>query len=182
MHSCLQHNTSRVFDQHHVLTHCVFNEGNMKTVGERIRQARGYRHLTAEELAHKVGYKTQSGISNLENRHAGRGGFTLPKIAQELNFALDWFLQGPDTDDMSTVPPFQMGYGEAASSFPIHRAQDAPRHGYTARQTAHQLVDRINEAGLLHVIEVLRGLADIHPAQHEGGAGLHVPAQKRYRA
>ena len=179
MHSCLQHNTSRVVDQHHVLTHCVFNVRNMKTVGERIRQARSYRGLTAEELAHKVGYKTQSGISNLENRHAGRGGFTLPKIAKELNFALDWFLQGPDTDDMATVPPFQFSYAESAPTPTPLGVEEEKKHYYTARETAHYLVDQISDAGLLHVVQVLRGMADTHPIQHTDGAGLRVPAQKR---
>lgn len=79
----------------------------MKTVGERIKQAREYRHMSGEELALAVGYKTQSGISNLENRATGRGGFMLPKIAERLNFAVEWFLEGPDTDDMSQVPPYK---------------------------------------------------------------------------
>lgn len=53
-----------------------------------------------------VGYKTQSGISNLENRATGRGGFQLPKIAQALDFSVEWFLNGPDTEDMSQVKPY----------------------------------------------------------------------------
>lgn len=79
----------------------------MKTVGERIKQAREYRQMSGEELALAVGYKTQSGISNLENRATGRGGFMLPKIAERLNFAVEWFLEGPDTDDMSQVQPYK---------------------------------------------------------------------------
>jgi transcriptional regulator with XRE-family HTH domain len=78
----------------------------MKTVGERIRQARLYRRLSGEELSEMAGYKTQSGISNLENRATGRGGFQLPKIAQALDFSIEWFLDGPDTDDMSQVKPY----------------------------------------------------------------------------
>lgn len=79
----------------------------MKTVGERIRQAREHRGLSGEELALRVGYKTQSGISNLENRATGRGGFMLSKIAEELDFSLEWFLEGPDTDNMDTVAPYR---------------------------------------------------------------------------
>lgn len=79
----------------------------MKSVGDRIRQAREYRKLSGEELARRVGYKTQSGIGNLENRAAGRGGFALPRIAEELNFAISWFLQGPDTQNMAEVPTFR---------------------------------------------------------------------------
>ena len=40
----------------------------MKTVGERIRQAREGLAMSGEELAQKAGYKTQSGIGNLEFR------------------------------------------------------------------------------------------------------------------
>lgn len=79
----------------------------MKTVGERIKQAREFRRLSGEELAQLAGYKTQSGISNLENRATGRGGFMLPKIAEKLDFAVEWFLEGPDTDDMNEVAPYK---------------------------------------------------------------------------
>ncbi len=55
-------NTRRVCIQHHVLTHDVLNHV-MKTIGERIRQAREYRGLSGERLAHMCGYKNQSGIA-----------------------------------------------------------------------------------------------------------------------
>lgn len=75
----------------------------MRTVGERIRQAREYRQWTGEQLAKLVGYTHQSAIANLENRATGRGGFKLPQIAQALGFPLDWFLNGPDVDDLATL-------------------------------------------------------------------------------
>lgn len=78
----------------------------MTTTGDRIRRARLFRGLTAEELASMVGYATQSGIANLENRATGRGGYRLPRIAQALDVSLDWLLGGPDTIDISDVPGY----------------------------------------------------------------------------
>lgn len=88
----------------------------MRTTGERVRQARLYRKLTGEQLAVRAGYKNQSAIGNLENRSTGRGGFRLPKIAQVLGFPLEWFLNGPDYDDLAVLEerlrhqPQQQGY------------------------------------------------------------------------
>lgn len=68
----------------------------MKTIGDRIRQARTALGMSADTLAHKVGYKTQSGISNLENKASGSGGNKIAKIAQVLDVSVDWLLNGPD--------------------------------------------------------------------------------------
>ena len=78
----------------------------MKSVGERIRQAREFRRMSGDELARLVGYKHQSGIGNIENRATGTGGNRIVKIAKVLDFSLHWFLSGPDTDNMNTVQPF----------------------------------------------------------------------------
>lgn len=78
----------------------------MTTTGDRIRRARIHSGMTAEELASKVGYATQSGIANLENRATGRGGYRLPRIAQVLNVSLNWLLSGPDDIQMSEVPAY----------------------------------------------------------------------------
>lgn len=110
----------------------------MKTVGERIKQAREYRQMSGEELALAVGYKTQSGISNLENRATGRGGFMLPKIAEHLNFAVDWFLEGPDTDDMAQVPPYKQPFYETQPNHhkgALYVAENATPY-YPTRPTA----------------------------------------------
>lgn len=72
----------------------------MRSVGERIRQARLAKGWSAEALSQRVGYKTQSGISNLENRAGGTGGARLPLIASELNVPLEWLLAGPDSDQV----------------------------------------------------------------------------------
>lgn len=102
----------------------------MKTVGERIRQARTFRGMSGEELSLKVGYKTQSGISNLENRATGRGGFQLPKIAEVLDFAVEWFLDGPDTDDMRNVNPYAKKYSISPVKPAVHIAAEAVKQAY----------------------------------------------------
>jgi transcriptional regulator with XRE-family HTH domain len=78
----------------------------MSSTGEKIRSARLYRGLSAEALAHKVGYATQSGIANLENRSTGRGGYKLTQIAQVLDVSLDWLLNDHDRTEVAQVPPF----------------------------------------------------------------------------
>ncbi len=78
---------------------------DMKTAGERIRQAREALGWSAHTLATKVGYKTQSGISNLENRASGSGGNKIGAIAVVLGVPLDWIINGPD----SLHVPFHAG-------------------------------------------------------------------------
>lgn len=73
----------------------------MKTIGDRIRQAREARGWSAYELAMRVGYAHQSGISNLENRATGSGGNKIAAIAEALGVPVDWLLNGPDD---ATVP------------------------------------------------------------------------------
>lgn len=73
----------------------------MKSVGERIQQARLARGMTAAALAAEVGYKTQSGIANLENRSNGNGGNKITAIAHVLQVPKTWLQDGPDSD---TVP------------------------------------------------------------------------------
>lgn len=142
----------------------------MKTVGERIRQAREFRGLSGETLANEVGYKTQSGISNLENRSVGRGGFNLPKIARRLDFSLDWFLDGPDVDDMTLVPPF------GASSM-AHRVEEPQAKYATTRQHAHYLLDQLSEMGVEKAITMLEVIATAHPRSKEDSAGVPLPAR-----
>lgn len=98
-------NTSRVECKHHVLTHGVLNQ-RMKTVGERIRQAREHRGLSGEQLAHMCGYKNQSGISNLENRASTSGGTKIVSIARALDVSVRWLLDGPDVYSVQDVARF----------------------------------------------------------------------------
>jgi transcriptional regulator with XRE-family HTH domain len=80
-------------------TICVESD-TMKTTGERIKQAREALGWSAQVLATKVGYKTQSGISNLENRATGSGGNKVGLIATVLGVPLDWLINGPDRGDV----------------------------------------------------------------------------------
>lgn len=76
----------------------------MKTIGERIQQARLGKSWSADYLAKKVGYKTQSGISNLENKATGSGGNKIGEIADALDVTVDWLLKGPDFDNVPFLP------------------------------------------------------------------------------
>ena len=76
----------------------------MKTIGERIQQARLAKRWSADELAKKVGYKTQSGISNLENKATGSGGNKISDIARVLSVSVDWLLSGPDCENVPFLP------------------------------------------------------------------------------
>lgn len=77
----------------------------VKTIGERIRQARDARGWSQDELARMVGYKNQSAIGNLENRKDGTGGNRIEKIAAALNVSVDWLFKGPDSDQVPFLPP-----------------------------------------------------------------------------
>jgi len=70
----------------------------LKTVGERIRQARQARGWSGEHLARLAGYANQSSIGNLENRATGQGGNRIGAIATALDVPIDWLLRGPDSD------------------------------------------------------------------------------------
>ncbi len=140
----------------------------MKSVGERIRQAREYRKLSGEELALQVGYKTQSGISNLENRNGGMGGAKVVLIAQALNVSLHWLLNGPDTNDMKAVAPFST----AAIEPEIHEARSPAPDYAVDRQIAHRLIDDMSAEGVQTVLEILRMTAAKYPAKQAARAYL----------
>ena len=80
-------------------TNCV-QCTTMKTIGERIQQARLAKRWSADELSKKVGYKTQSGISNLENKATGTGGNKIGEIARVLSVSVDWLMNGPDCENV----------------------------------------------------------------------------------
>jgi transcriptional regulator with XRE-family HTH domain len=77
----------------------------MKSVGERIRQARDALGISGLALAQKVGFKTQSAISNLENRASGTGGGKIALIADALNVPVEWLLRGPDSESVPFLLP-----------------------------------------------------------------------------
>lgn len=148
----------------------------MRTVGERLRQAREFRGLSGDALARLVGYKTQSGIANLENRATGHGGYKLTLIAQRLNVSLTWLLNGPDTDNMTTVP----GFNEQAPAIAREPLAQYSSMGSDIRAEAHRLLDNMDERGILAVISTLRLLAEANPVTPKtDGSGVSAAAQKR---
>lgn len=103
----------------------------MKTIGERIRQARNGLKMSAHDLAIKVGYKHQSGIANLENRAGGSGGNKIGAIAKELNVPVDWLLNGPDSD---AVPYFTSAQNNAID-LPARSIQELTTNHYKLDQS-----------------------------------------------
>lgn len=95
----------------------------MKTIGERIQQARMEKQMSAWDLALAVGYKTQSGISNLENTATGTGGHKLKDIARVLHVSVDWLLTGPDCDKL----PFSPQQIDTRNANPEAREIEEPR-------------------------------------------------------
>jgi transcriptional regulator with XRE-family HTH domain len=90
----------------------------MKTIGERIRQARVALQWSGEKLSKEVGYTHQSAIGNLENRAVGQGGSKLALIANKLNVSVDWLMNGPDCDHVPflTKPVDVFGANNSAKS------------------------------------------------------------------
>lgn len=107
----------------------------MKTIGERIKQARDELGWTGLYLANRVGYKTQSGISNLEQRATGSGGNKIGQIAQVLNVPLDWLINGPDSDK---VPFLSNESISQATVVQLSAAQEAASRQYDA--LTHQML------------------------------------------
>lgn len=79
----------------------------MDTIGERIKKARLARGWSGQELARRAGYKTQSGISNLENRSTGSGGHKVAHIAQVLRVPIEWLLNGGEGDTVPLLPLYE---------------------------------------------------------------------------
>jgi transcriptional regulator with XRE-family HTH domain len=90
---------------------CCVKSTQMKTTGDRIRQARTAHKMTGEELAKKVGYKNQSAIANLENRATGTGGNKISAIADALGVSVEWLLRGPDDPNVPFLPGMNTGQG-----------------------------------------------------------------------
>ena len=102
----------------------------MKTIGDRIRQARLAKGLSALDLAILVGYKTQSGISNLENKASGSGGHKIKEIARVLDVSVDWIMNGPDSE---TVPFLTRRWPQQVSRHRPPEVNDGAGNLYPAR-------------------------------------------------
>lgn len=101
----------------------------MKTVGQRIKQARIAAGITGEALALAVGYKNQSAISAIESRTTGQGGHHIDRIAQALRVPLEWLLEGPDGPDVpfiSPATPAPQSYPAPPAYQPLHVSEPSP--------------------------------------------------------
>lgn len=94
--------TRNVFDDKFTINttpiHGLCSIVDVKTIGERIRQAREQLGWSGEHLARKAGYAHQSAIGNLEARASGQGGRRLHVIADALGVSEAWLRRGPDCD------------------------------------------------------------------------------------
>lgn len=142
----------------------------MKTLGERIRQAREYRGWSGADLAHRAGYKTQSGISNLENRASGTGGRNIKKIADALNVSIEWLMHGPDSDIPPFLPPLTPF--EATKKNDLTGTASEPENGWDAGTSeALQLFRGLSHDGRQQALTYLRFL---HAGPH-GHNNPHPP-------
>jgi transcriptional regulator with XRE-family HTH domain len=156
----------------------------MKTIGERIRQAREARGFSGEELALAVGYTHQSAIGNLENRATGTGGTKIAQIATALRVPVQWLLQGPDGPDVPFSDPMFQGpqTGETNPGQPPNQLHQV-RAAYTldaSIEEATQLFVRLNTSQRVKAIAYMQALTTEgqQPSETADGNGLHVPHQK----
>ncbi len=142
----------------------------MKTIGERIRQAREQRGMSQADLGIAAGFKGQSAIGNLENRATGRGGFSLPRIAAALDVPITWLLNGPDADE---VPFISKGGVETARDATAGAA-------YTELDKAIVSLRRLPPKGLREATQFLEFLTAKYTSPSSIGADhpISAPASK----
>lgn len=149
----------------------------MKTTGERIRQARDALGWSAHALALKVGYKTQSGISNLENRPTGSGGNKVGEIAKALGVPLDWLINGPDTETVPfihlTAPP--QAAPIARENVLIYQPQSNREEALKAELL--ELFSKLDVQGKVDLITSVRFFVDGR-RPHQDGSASAVAGQK----
>lgn len=140
----------------------------MKTVGERIRQARTARGWSGQQLADAVGYANQSAIGNLENRARSTGGHKISAIARALDVSVEWLLNGPDSDlvpNLQGTPTFSAVPARAHS---MHEST-GPAPGGTEAELL-QLYRTMSIAGQAEALRYMRYLAQQHRPYPLGAA------------
>jgi transcriptional regulator with XRE-family HTH domain len=150
----------------------------VKTVGERIRQAREARALTQAELATRVGFKNQSAIGNLEARATGRGGFRLAEIAAVLSVPVQWLLDGPDTGEVPASSDEIRPALQSAISLNARKVEEPS----SPRETAKKLIDSLPEFAIREAIEYLEYLSAKYKQTQNERAGNNIPAQNNRAA
>lgn len=142
----------------------------MNTVGDRIRSARLAKGWSAEKLANEVGYATQSGIANLENRKTGSGGHRIKLIAKKLDVSVDWLLNGDDHEHVR----FGIRTVEPSTS---NRVAEMPQHDYMddLREELLELWSHLSRDEKIEWIGDLKRFMKDRQLRHDGQA-LHVAA------
>jgi len=145
----------------------------VKTVGERIRQAREARALTQAELATRVGFKNQSAIGNLEARATGRGGFRLAEIAAVLDVPVQWLLNGPDTGEIPSSIDSNPSVPQSTISLNTRKVAEP----VSAREVARKLIDLLPDTAIREALDHLEYLNSKYKNAQIERAGYPVPAQ-----
>lgn len=150
----------------------------MKTTGERIRQARDALGWSAHVLALKVGYKTQSGISNLENRPTGSGGNKIGEIAKSLGVPLDWLINGPDSDKVPFNHLEAPAVETAVASENVRIYHPQPSREDALKVELLELFSKLDYQGKVNLLNSVRFFVDaLRP--HQDGAASAMAGQKQ---
>lgn len=154
-------NTSRVYRSTPPVVEWVSQSRLVKTVGERIRQAREAKTLSQAALAEVAGFSHQSAIGNLETRATGRGGRRITDIADALGVPVEWLLRGPDCDNADI--PWKVPPGHSEPGGERHVAEPTQPYGTNPIvQEALELLKTMSIAGQNEAIHYLRYLARQH--------------------
>ncbi len=154
-------------------TFCV-QSSSMKSVGERIRQAREARQMSGEALARKVGYKHQSAIGNLENRPGGTGGNKISEIAEVLEVPLEWLLRGPDGEDVPELPQ-KTPWSDAQQRRFAGRGGEGDQSVEAITREAMELFGKLSLNGKHQAMVYLRFLASQEPPATQSVSGEDHP-------
>lgn len=156
----------------------------MKTIGERIRQARDGKSWSQQELAAAAGFSHQSAIANLENRATGSGGRRIWKIAEVLGVPVEWLLSGPDCDDTDIPWKVRPSHGEPVGPPRVQEPLTEYFQEPIIVRQAVELLRSMSSAGQQEAIRYLRYLAKLHafpPSAERDDPSVLTEAQTRER-
>lgn len=125
--------------------------------------------MSQAELARLAGFKTQSGIGNIESRKDGRGGFSLGKIAAALNVPVEWLLDGPDGESV----PMLNASGQAPL---LSQRAESSVQAFTEVDRAIAAIRRLPPKGVKEALQYLEFLDAKFNSPSQDGAGHPVPA------
>lgn len=146
----------------------------MKTIGQRIAQAREAKGWSGARLAEAVGYKNQSSIGNIESRLGGRGGHKIAEIARALEVPIEWVLQGPDTDEVPFIAKSKSYQAERQDSIGV--GEDTAEYAVDASiSEAMQLFRQLNTTQRMEAIDHMRRLLEGRPMRDRPEGDMAFP-------